>query len=164
MLETGARIGAGQYAGPQQIAQKLGLQTAWVPRWLLLPRGALSSLREPVEPVCCHGRQTSLEQPVCLGSKALYFSRPPVTWMSNSSAAELGKTWAWEAGRVRPEGPCTAPRMGRRQVLDGQKGERGEHRAGSTEAERGRIKDRSRWGGRQPKGGGTGPWWGGDRS
>lgn len=112
MLETRARIGAGQYAGPQQITgrtQKLGLPTAWVPRWLLLPWGALSSLREPVEPVCCHGRQTSQEQPVCLGSKALNFSRPPVTWMSNNNAAELGKKWAWEAGRERPEGPAQPP-------------------------------------------------------
>lgn len=159
MLETRAWIGAGQYAGPQQItgrAQKLGLPTAWVPRSLLLPWGALSSLREPVEPVCCHGRQTSQEQPVCLGSKALNFSRPPVTWMSNNSAAELGKKWAWEAGWVRPEGSCTAPRMGRQQVLDGLKGERREYRVGSAEAARGRMRERSRWGREAAQGG-----WGG---
>lgn len=46
---------------------------------------------------CCHGRQTSQEQPVCLGCKALKFSRPPVTQLSNSSASELGTKQAWEA-------------------------------------------------------------------
>lgn len=72
----------------------------------------------------------------------------------------MPQSWA-KSGPGRQDG--RAPRTGRQQVLDGPKGERREYRVGSAEAERGRIRERSRWGreaaqegGEDPSGVGTG--------
>lgn len=111
-----------------------------------------------MEPAFCPGRQTSHEPPVCLGSRALSFPKPPATQWSDKRALQLNTKQAWEAGGVRPEGTHTAQRMGRQQVLGWREGGRqretwaGQQRESRQEGEGGGASRE----GRQPDSAGLG--------